>query len=68
MPDAVPPEGQGDRGGDQQAAEAGEPGGEVAMLVRDRELTDRLLTAHMDDAISRLTNAGAVDGAESVGS
>jgi DNA-binding GntR family transcriptional regulator len=32
----------------------------------DRELTDRLLTAHMDDAINRLTHAKTVDGAQPV--
>ena len=33
--DAVPPQRQADRGGDQQAAEAREPRGEVLLLVRD---------------------------------
>ena len=32
----------------------------------DRQLTDRLLTAHMDDALSRLSHEKAVDGAEPV--
>jgi len=41
----------------------------LAKAIRsgDRELTDRLLTAHMDDAIRRLTDATAVDGVEPVG-
>jgi len=38
-----------------------------AIRSGDRELTDRLLTAHMDDAIRRLTDATAVDGVEPVG-
>lgn len=35
-----------------------------AIRKGNRELTDRLLTAHMDDAINRLTRDKAVDGAE----
>ena len=38
-----------------------------AIRSGDRELTDQLLTAHMDDAIRRLTDATAVDGVEPVG-
>jgi DNA-binding GntR family transcriptional regulator len=40
----------------------------LARAIRkgDRELTDRLLTAHMDDAVRRLTIDDAVDGAEPV--
>jgi DNA-binding GntR family transcriptional regulator len=37
-----------------------------AIRKGDRELTDRLLTAHMDDAINRLSHEKAVDGAEPV--
>jgi DNA-binding GntR family transcriptional regulator len=37
-----------------------------AIRKGDRELTDRLLTAHMDDAISRLSHEKALDGAEPV--
>jgi DNA-binding GntR family transcriptional regulator len=38
----------------------------LAKAIRsgDRELTDRLLIAHMDDAINRLTTGPVVDGAE----
>lgn len=41
----------------------------LAQAIRkgDRELTDRLLAAHMDDAINRLTVDAGVDGAEPVG-
>jgi DNA-binding GntR family transcriptional regulator len=38
-----------------------------AIRSGDRELTERLLTAHMDDAIHRLTHDTAVDRAEPVG-
>ena len=38
-----------------------------AIRKGDRELTDRLLTAHMDDAVNRLTHEKTVDGAEHVG-
>ena len=36
-----------------------------AIRAGDGELTDRLLIAHMDDAVARLTSAPLVDGAES---
>jgi DNA-binding GntR family transcriptional regulator len=41
----------------------------LASAIRsgDGELTDRLLTAHMDDAIHRLTHETAVDGVEPAG-
>lgn len=35
-----------------------------AIRKGDRELTDRLLAAHMDDAVSRLTHDAGVDGAD----
>jgi DNA-binding GntR family transcriptional regulator len=35
-----------------------------AIRKGDRELTDRLLAAHMDDAVSRLTHDESVDGAD----
>ena len=35
-----------------------------AIRAGDRELTDRLLVAHMDDAIARLTGEPVIDGAE----
>jgi DNA-binding GntR family transcriptional regulator len=35
-----------------------------AIRAGDRELTDRLLIAHMDDAVARLTNGLLLDGAE----
>ena len=35
-----------------------------AIRKGNRELTDRLLSAHMDDAVNRLTDEHAVDGAE----
>jgi DNA-binding GntR family transcriptional regulator len=35
-----------------------------AIRAGDRELTDRLLVAHMDDAVARLTSGPLVDGAE----
>lgn len=35
-----------------------------AIRAGDRDLTDRLLIAHMDDAVARLTGAPLVDGAE----
>jgi DNA-binding GntR family transcriptional regulator len=38
-----------------------------AIRKGDRELTDRLLTAHMDDAVSRLTHERTVDGSDHVG-
>ena len=38
-----------------------------AIRKGDRERTDRLLTAHMDDAVHRLIHNTAVDGAEPVG-
>ena len=38
-----------------------------AIRKGDRELTDRLLSAHMDDAVNRLTHEKTVDGAEHVG-
>ena len=38
-----------------------------AIRKGDRERTDRLLTAHMDDAVYRLTHNTAVDGAEPAG-
>jgi DNA-binding GntR family transcriptional regulator len=38
-----------------------------AIRKGDRALTDRLLTAHMDDAINRLVRENAVDAAESTG-
>jgi DNA-binding GntR family transcriptional regulator len=38
-----------------------------AIRKGDRERTDRLLTAHMDDAVHRLTHNAAVDGAEPAG-
>jgi DNA-binding GntR family transcriptional regulator len=38
-----------------------------AIRKGDHELTDRLLSAHMDDAINRLTHDKAVDGAEPFG-
>jgi DNA-binding GntR family transcriptional regulator len=40
----------------------------IANAIRsgDRELTDQLLIAHMDDAVARLTLESLVDGAESV--
>jgi len=35
-----------------------------AIRAGDRELADRLLVAHMDDAVARLTTGPLVDGAE----
>src|SRR5206468_5621761 len=37
LPGSVPPQRERERGGDEKAAEAGEPRGDVAMLVDDRE-------------------------------
>ena len=38
-----------------------------AIRSGDRELTDRLLSAHMDDAIARLSGGPIIDGAEPAG-
>jgi DNA-binding GntR family transcriptional regulator len=38
-----------------------------AIRAGDRELADRLLVAHMDDAVARLTTGPLVDGAEPAG-
>ena len=38
-----------------------------AIRAGDRELTDRLLIAHMDDAVARLTSQPLVDGADFAG-